>query len=202
MLRVEQLKIGSMPPLTFSVPAGECLAVEGPSGIGKSRLLRAIADLDPADGYVYLNGKERLEMPADQWRAKVRYVSAEPGWWADTAREHLPETPRVAALSAALGLEPRHLDQPISELSTGERLRLALIRAIADEPEALLLDEPTASLDDGSARAVEALIRAETQAGRRVIIVSHNLGEIERLAHQRLLLASPTQPAQPAGVRA
>ena len=72
MLRVEQLKIGSMPPLTFSVPSGECLAVEGPSGIGKTRLLRAIADLDPADGYVYLNGRERLEMPADQWRAKVR----------------------------------------------------------------------------------------------------------------------------------
>ena len=128
MLRVEQLKIGSMPPLTFSVPSGECLAVEGPSGIGKTRLLRAIADLDPADGYVYLNGRERLEMPADQWRAKVRYVAAEPGWWAATARAHMPETPRVAALAAALGLEPRHLDQPIAELSTGERLRLRFAR--------------------------------------------------------------------------
>ncbi len=202
MLRVEQLKIGSMPPLTFSVPSGECLAVEGPSGIGKTRLLRAIADLDPADGYVYLNGRERLEMPADQWRAKVRYVAAEPGWWAATARAHMPETPRVAALAAALGLEPRHLDQPIAELSTGERLRLALIRAIADEPEALLLDEPTAALDEASARAVETLIRAETAAGRRVVLVSHNAGEIERLAHARLLLAPPKPAAATTGARA
>lgn len=201
MLRVEQLQIGSMPPLTFSVPAGECLAVEGPSGIGKSRLLRAIADLDPADGYVYLNGKERLEMPADRWRAKVRYIAAEPGWWADTAREHMPEAPEIEALAAELGLAEKTLDQPISELSTGERLRLALIRALADDPEVLLLDEPTAALDEVSARRVEALIRGEIDSGCRVVLVSHNIGEIERLAHQRLMLAVPKAAEARLGAR-
>ena len=64
MLRVEHLQAGTLPPLTFEVAAGECLAIEGPSGAGKTLLLRAIADLDPAPGQVFLNGAERNEMPA------------------------------------------------------------------------------------------------------------------------------------------
>ncbi len=189
MLRVEQLKVLELPPLTFSVPPGECLAVEGPSGSGKTRLLRALADLDLADGYVFLNGTERREMAADAWRGKVRYVAAEPGWWADTARAHLPATPRVEQLVAALGLSEAHLDQPIAELSTGERQRLAFARAVADEPDVLLLDEPTAALDPKSASLLEALIRAEIAAACRVVLVSHDAAQIERLAHARLLLA-------------
>ena len=198
MLRVEQLKILTLPLLTFSVATGECLAVEGPSGIGKTRLLRALADLDAADGYVFLNGGERREMPADRWRAKVRYVAAEPAWWAATARAHLAATERVVQLVAALGLTPAHLDQPIAELSTGERQRLAFARAVADEPDVLLLDEPTAALDARAASLVEALIRAELAAQCRIVLVSHDLGQIERLAHARLMLApSPARQATP-----
>ena len=78
MLRVEHLQAGTLPPLTFEVGAGECLAVEGPSGAGKTRLLRAIADLDSAPGQVFLNGAERNEMPAPRWRRHVRYCAAEP----------------------------------------------------------------------------------------------------------------------------
>ena len=197
MLRVEQLTIKPLPPLTFSVAAGECLAIEGPSGSGKTRLLRAIADLDPAEGYVFLNGRERREMPADHWRLKVRYVASEPGWWAVTARQHLKATPRVEQLVAALGLSATHLDQPITQLSTGERQRLAFARAIADEPDVLLLDEPTAALDARSASLVEGLIRSELAAKCRIILVSHNPVEIDRLAEARLLLApQTTQPAQ------
>ena len=77
-----ELKVGALPPLSFELPNGECLAVEGPSGSGKSRLLRAIADLDPSPGYVYLDAIERGEMSAPDWRKRVRYVATEPGWWA------------------------------------------------------------------------------------------------------------------------
>ena len=202
MLRVEQLKILHLPPLTFSVPAGECLAVEGPSGAGKTRLLRALADLDAADGYVFLNGTERREMPAEHWRAKVRYVAAEPAWWAATARAHLPATERAGQLVAALGLTPAQLDQPIMDLSTGERQRLAFARAVADEPDVLLLDEPTAALDARAGSLVEALIRAELAADCRVVLVSHNPVEIDRLAHARLLLAPPATSEPKPGVAA
>lgn len=165
------------------------MAVEGPSGAGKTRLLRAIADLDAADGYVFLDGIERGEMPAREWRAKVRYVAAEPGWWAETAGEHMPKSGRIERLVASLGLEPGHLTRPIAELSTGERQRLALIRAVCDEPRVLLLDEPTSALDPQSALLVEDLIRFECLSGRAVLLVSHDPVQIERLAHARLLLA-------------
>ena len=198
LLRIDHLKVGALPPLSFSVPAGECLAVEGPSGSGKTRILRAIADLDPAEGYVFLDGAERCEMPAERWRAQVRFVAAEPGWWAATPREHMPAVPRVDRLIASLGLEAAILDRPVAELSTGERQRLALVRALADEPKALLLDEPTAALDATSAALVEELIRFELLNGRRVILVSHNAAQIERLAHARLLLGHHrAEPAQP-----
>ncbi len=191
MLRVDQLETVVQPPLSFSVPDGECLAVEGPSGAGKTRLLRAIADLDPVAGYVFLDGAERREMRGTQWRRHVRFVAAEPGWWAPTAGEHMPSGPRLERLVAALGLEARHLTAQLSELSTGERLRLAFIRALADEPRVLLFDEPTASLDAANAALIEELIRFECLAGRCVVLVSHDAGVIERLAHQRLLLARP-----------
>lgn len=189
VLRVDHIRIAHLPPLSFAVPSGECLSVEGPSGTGKTRLLRALADLDPVDGQVFVDGAERREMPADQWRRKVRYVSAEAGWWAETARAHMPPTPRIDRLVDALGLNRGALDRPIAQLSTGERQRLALVRAILDEPRVLLLDEPTASLDPETAALADEVIRFETLAGRSIVLVSHNPIEVARLAHARLLLA-------------
>jgi putative ABC transport system ATP-binding protein len=67
---------------------GECVALQGPSGAGKSLLLRAIADLDPNEGTVKLDGMLREAVPAPHWRSQVTYVAAEPGWWGDTVQEH------------------------------------------------------------------------------------------------------------------
>ena len=193
MLRVDHIKIAPLPALSFRVSDGECLSVEGPSGIGKTRLLRAIADLDRAKGQVFVDGAERHEMSAEQWRSKVRYVAAEPGWWAPTPRAHMIRTARLDRLVESLGLALTILDRPITELSTGERQRLAFVRALLDEPRVLLLDEPTAALDATSAAMLDELIRFETLAGRIVVLVSHNPAEIERLAHARLLLGPETQ---------
>jgi ABC-type iron transport system FetAB ATPase subunit len=194
VLRVDNLTVRGLPPLSFTVPAGECLAVEGPSGSGKTRLLRAIADLDPAKGYVFLEGEERGEMSAAAWRGRVRYVAAEPGWWAQTVRTQLSNVERVGRLLAALELDEAMLDRPLSMLSTGERQRLALVRALADEPRTLLLDEPTAALDQKAAALVDELIRFQMLAGRCILLVSHDAAQIGRLAHARLLLGSTGRP--------
>jgi putative ABC transport system ATP-binding protein len=193
VLRVEHLQTGTLPPLTFEVAAGECLAVEGPSGAGKTRLLRAIADLDPAPGQVFLNGAERNEMPAPRWRRHVRYCAAEPAWWSDTPREAFKGAPaaRTERLLHSLGLQPAVLDRAVSALSTGERQRLALARALLDEPPVLLLDELSAALDPQAAALAEELIKYQTLAGRCVVLVSHDRGQIERLAHARLQLSKP-----------
>lgn len=205
MLKIEKLRISGLPTLSFEVASGECLAVEGPSGSGKTRLLRAIADLDPSDGYVSIEGLERHEMPGPAWRRLVRYVSAEPAWWADTPRPHFPSDAdalqRVERMLPALGLTTGDLDQRLSGLSTGERLRLALIRALADEPTALLLDEPSAALDLESAGLVDELIRFQLQAGRYVVLVSHDARQIERLCHARLQLAVPARASMSEPVR-
>jgi len=188
VLRVDYLAVPGLPTLSFGVAAGECLAVEGPSGCGKTRILRAIADLDPAGGYVLLEGVERGEMSGPAWRRLVRYASAEPAWWAPTPRQHFPAGARLDRLLSALALEPGHLDCPLAQLSTGERQRLGLVRALADEPRVLLLDEPTAALDATSAALAEELIRFQLLAERIVLLVSHDAAQIERLAHARLQL--------------
>ena len=195
MLRIDQLKTAPLPPLTFSVAEGECLAVEGPSGSGKTRLLRAIADLDPAGGHVFLNGAERREMSGPDWRKRVRFCSAEPQWWTDTARQAFPSdktaTERLPRLLLALGLATALLERPLSSLSTGERQRLAIIRSLIDEPAVLLLDEPVAALDLQSAALVAELLRYQMLAGRSVIITAHGDSPVLRLAHTRLQLARP-----------
>lgn len=194
MLRVDKLTIPGLPPLSFVVADGECMAVEGPSGIGKSRLLRAIADLDSAPGHVFVDGAERAEVPPAQWRRMVRYAAAEPGWWGDTPRVSMMPTaanaPRVVKLVTDLGLDAGILDRPVAQLSTGERQRLALARALADQPRVLLLDEPTGALDTASAALAEELIRYQVLAGRSVVLVSHDSAQIGRLADARLQLAS------------
>jgi len=193
LLRVEHLRIGSLPPLSFAVANGECLAIEGPSGSGKTRILRAVADLDPVDGQLFLDGTERREMPATHWRRMVRYAPAEPGWWTDTPRGTFPRGDayheRIVRLLTALGLAEAVLDRPVSLLSTGERQRIALVRALLDEPKVLLLDEPTGPLDVGATALVSELIRFQLLAGRSVLIASHDEALVERLAHARLQLA-------------
>jgi ABC-type iron transport system FetAB ATPase subunit len=188
VLRVDYLSVGGLAPLSFEAAAHECLAIEGPSGSGKTRLLRAIADLDAAAGYVYLEGVERREMPGPEWRRRVRYASAEPAWWGAKAREHFPATAKLDRLLSAVGLESVLLDRPISELSTGERQRLGLVRAIADEPRVLLLDEPTSALDAQAAALAEELIKFQILLGRIVILVSHDSQQLTRLANARLQL--------------
>jgi ABC-type multidrug transport system ATPase subunit len=188
VLRVDYLSVGGLAPLSFEAAAHECLAIEGPSGSGKTRLLRAIADLDASAGYVYLEGVERREMLGPEWRRRVRYASAEPAWWGAKAREHFPATAKLDRLLSAVGLESVLLDRPISELSTGERQRLGLVRAIADEPRVLLLDEPTSALDAQAAALAEELIKFQILLGRIVILVSHDSQQLTRLANARLQL--------------
>jgi ABC-type sulfate/molybdate transport systems ATPase subunit len=190
LLRVEHLRVGDLPPLTFEVADGECLAVEAPSGAGKTRLLRAIADLEPAPGQVFLDGAERNEMSAPEWRRLVRFCAAEPAWWTETPRPVFPSAAagRLELLLRSLGIEPRLLDRPVAVLSTGERQRLALARALIDEPHVLLLDEPTTALDPQAAALAEELIRYHVVSGHSAILVSHDRNQIERIAHARLLL--------------
>jgi ABC-type lipoprotein export system ATPase subunit len=199
MLRIEHLRLAGMAPLSFEVPAGEMLAVLGPSGSGKTRLLRAIADLDQADasdparggGLVFLAGAERGEMSGAAWRRRVRFVAVEPTSWADTLRAELPPGAAPDRWLQRLDLPRGIADAPLERLSMGERRRLALVRALHDDPRVLLLDEPTALLAAEHAALVEELLRGLTAEGRIVVFATHDRALATRLAHAELHLADP-----------
>jgi phosphate-transporting ATPase len=182
-LRTDLLKLASL-----SLSAGECIAVQGPSGAGKTLLLRAIADLDPNEGLVCLDGRDRSTIAGPEWRRLVGYVPAEPGWWADTVGEHFNEWAAALASVKDLGFPAEANAWPITRLSTGERLRLALIRALMVRPKVLLLDEPTAALDPASVAGVESLIGARIQAGLAVLWVTHDAEQAKRIAHRLIVV--------------
>jgi len=188
MLVIENLQTALFGPLDIRVAPGECVAVMGPSGAGKSIFLRAIADLDPSRGEVTLDGQARSAMPAPDWRRKVALVPAESGWWADRVGAHFPPGQPGPELLKALGLPTEIMEWSVDRLSSGERHRAALARALCRQPAVLLLDEPTASLDEASTERVEALIRQQLEAGVPVIIVTHEAAQAGRLAARTLWL--------------
>ena len=188
MLEVSDLHRVGLKPTSFSLPHGTCIAVKGPSGAGKTLLMRAIADLDPNEGRVTLNGEDRVLIPAPLWRRRVAYVPAEPGWWAETIGEHFDDWATALPLIERVGLTGEAMDWPVVRCSTGERQRLALVRALALKPQVLLLDEPTAALDAAMAGAVEELIVELVAGGASALWITHNAEQAGRVAKRALVV--------------
>jgi putative ABC transport system ATP-binding protein len=189
LLSVRDLRTSLLKPASFSLSAGECIVIRGPSGGGKTLLLRAIADLDPSEGEMRLDSCDRATMSGPEWRRLVGYLPAEPGWWADTVGEHFTDWTAALAVVRELGFADDPKNWPIARLSTGERLRLALIRALIVGPKVLLLDEPTAALDPASVAAVEAAIAARVRAGLAALWVTHDVEQAKRVAVRQFVVS-------------
>jgi phosphate-transporting ATPase len=188
MLTVEDLSTLILAPVGFSLAPGECLAVRGASGAGKTVLLRAVADLDPSDGRVTLDGIPREAMAAPEWRRQVRYLAAEPAWWTESVAGHFPHRASALPLLERLLLPAALLDAPVARLSTGERQRLALARTLQQVPRVLLADEPTAALDAAAVTAVEALVAELRHGGMAVLWVTHDPAQARRVATRALVM--------------
>ena len=167
--------------VSFTAGPGEREWVKGPSGSGKSRLLRALAELDPHEGAVSWQGRSQQAVPPHLWRRQLVYVPAESAWWAETPRQAWP-TPVDEAVIKALGCELVWLDEPVSCRSSGQLQRLALARALSLEPPVLLLDEPTSHLDEASRDRVEAVLEQRRQKGCLLIWISHERQFEQRMA--------------------
>ncbi len=177
-------------PLSLHLHPGECVSLSGASGSGKSLLLRAIADLDPHSGALLLDGENSQQMPAHLWRRKIALLPAESHWWLERVEQHFAPTTPVALppLLAALNLPLDILHWPVARLSSGERQRLGLVRALAQQPSVLLLDEPTANLDPDNAQKVEQLLCNHRQQQIALLWVSHDAAQRQRVAQRHLLL--------------
>lgn len=175
---------------SLAVSGGEVAVLRGPSGAGKTLLLRALADLDPHRGEVWLDGMEQSEMSGPQWRRMVRFLPAEAAWWADRVEAHFRSVETVRKMLGPVGLPGDCMEWQVGRLSTGEKQRLGFLRAIEHRPSVLLLDEPTAALDTESEQAVESLIRSLQKQGAAVLLVTHSDAQAERLADRCYVIDS------------
>ena len=191
----------------FSLAQDERVVITGPSGSGKSVLLRSLALLDALDGGQLLWRGERVERRAiPRYRRNVAYVRQRPALVEGTVEDNLRypyslqayrdvsfDRRRAAQLARTAGRAERFLEKRASELSGGEAQVTALIRVLQLEPEVLLLDEPTSSLDPDAVRAIETLVDewfGADQATRACIWVTHDPAQAARVGHRQLTMRS------------
>ncbi|HEC28715.1 MAG TPA: ATP-binding cassette domain-containing protein [Gammaproteobacteria bacterium] len=180
-LNIENLQVLDLAAWSTGLQPGECVFLFGPSGSGKTRLLRAIADLDLHEGMIELDGESRRHMLAHEWRARVALLPAESCWWNEKVGEHF--TNCDTDLLARLGFSEAVMDWEILRLSTGEKQRLALLRALSANPSVLLLDEPTANLDKIFTQVIEEIVgELRQQKNVSVIWVTHDDAQMKRIA--------------------
>jgi osmoprotectant transport system ATP-binding protein len=190
-------------PLDLSVRAGGTLAVVGPSGAGKSTVLKLLLGLERPDaGEVRFGGSPLAQQDPLSVRRRVGYVVQGGGLFphlsaagnaALVARWLGWEERRIAARLAELAdlarLSPELLARFPAQLSGGQAQRVALVRALMLDPEALLLDEPLGALDPVTrAELQEDLRDAFERLGKTAVLVTHDLGEAGFLAHRIALL--------------
>lgn len=165
--------------------------VWGPSGAGKSTLLRLLDRLvDPDEGVVRYRGADVRDLDPLALRRAVALVPQLPALVARTVDENVGYGPRlqgagvdVARILSLAGLDPGYATRAAESLSVGEQQRVMLARALALEPDVLLLDEPTAALDAAARTAVEeTVLHLRAELGVSCVLVTHDRAQAERLA--------------------
>ncbi len=204
-IRVENLSItrSNQPVLhavNFAVTSGEILVIIGPSGGGKSTLLRCLNRLqEPEPSHIFLNDTDITSIPVIELRRQVGMIFQKTAPFAGTVADNLQYGPalqgktlsqqRLGELMELASLEPELLDKNAQELSGGQEQRLAIARALANEPTVLLLDEPTSSLDPIATHHVEeSLENLRDHLGLTLVWVSHAIEQARRVADRVLLL--------------
>jgi len=183
MLRLEDLQIPGIETINLTIAPGECIGLSGESGSGKTRLLRAIADMDEHGGQVYEENVAQDDVRAHEWRRRVALLPAESHWWLDTVGEHFSAH---AEHIEALGFGQDVMSWSISRCSSGEKQRLSILRMLANCPRVLLLDEPTANLDAANSERVERLVLDYLVEHNAIAIwVGHDAAQLSRVAHHR-----------------
>ena len=180
--------------LNLTIGPGAPTLIVGPNGAGKTRLLRLCMGLDaPSAGRITWGGRADSEMRGRailfQRPVMLRRTTAANVAYA-LAQVGLPRSQRVgriATLLESVGLSDL-AQRPARRLSGGEQQRLALARALARDPEILLLDEPTANLDPAATRSVEEIVLAAAKSGIKIVMASHDLGQVRRLAGDVIFL--------------
>ena len=180
--------------VSLSVEAGAHLTITGPSGSGKSSLLKLLAALvSPSSGRIVYQGRDLEDLDPVAYRREVSYCFQQPLLFGQTVRDNMAfpfeirqlpfDQERVLSALARLNLGPEFLEKPIKELSGGEKQRVALVRNLLFESKVLLLDEVSSGLDEQTKLLLRAFLKDLHQAGVTLIEVTHDQREIEEAEH-------------------
>jgi ABC-2 type transport system ATP-binding protein len=187
--------------VTFQVAPGEIFALLGPNGAGKTTTLRMLAGLiEPSSGSVLVGDEPMTPRSASRLRSRLGFLTEAPGLWDRlTVRQNLSVYARLHGLPApdravdevltTVELRGRG-DDAAAILSKGLKQRVALARTLLHRPSIVLLDEPTSGLDPENARDVRELILRLRDEQRAILLSTHNLDEVERLADRVAVLRS------------
>lgn len=179
--------------ISFRLHRSQVLAVLGPSGAGKSTLLRMLNRLDePSSGTVLLRGNDCREMEPRQLRRRIGMVMQRPYLFPGTAASNVGYGPaqhgsvldsaQVSELIRQVGIDG-YDDREVGTLSGGEAQRVSIARALANNPEVLLLDEPTSALDEDSKQAIEGLLASLVRERNMTCIwVTHDVSQASRVS--------------------
>ena len=183
--------------VSFSIPTGQIVGLRGPNGAGKTTTMRMITGfLAPSAGEIKIDGIDISENPVEA-KKKIGYMpESAPLYGEMIVEDYLvyiakmygqnPEV-KVPALCAECGLK-EVMSKNVSELSRGNRQRVALAHALMNDPEILILDEPTSGLDPNQVEDVRAIIR-EIGKTRTVIISTHILSEVETICSRAIIIS-------------
>lgn len=185
-LRLCDLSFLDNGPYSLNISPGECIGLTGRSGVGKTQLLRAVADVIVHGGDCLLDGTACSSVAPPVWRKTVAMVPAESSWWFDTVASHFADGlgpgPSLDLL-VKMGFPSDVGGWQVSRLSSGERQRLSLVRSLSSAPRVLLLDEPTSALDLRMVQVIEGLVTDMCQKTLTICLwVSHDREQLARVA--------------------
>jgi len=189
--------------VTVSFSAGLVTAVVGPSGAGKTSLLRCVNGLERPDaGRVVVDGTDTREIPPTELRRRVGMIFQTPSLFEGGVRANLiyglgsVADEELEEVLTAVSLSPSFLERASSALSVGQAQRVCIARALVRSPHALLMDEPTASLDKDASARIEGLIGSLRDRGLTIVIVTHDLAQAKRVAEHAILLVDGVLTAE------